>query len=104
VRAPLGNHNVNPWSGSWRVVTRCVSLLDVLLLCAPNSPPKCALHIEQAADGMHDDHRSLSPPEGWTGAPEKHCTSMLAAHILQGPMRTHTSYLKREKQPGGGRR
>ena len=49
-----------------------LGLLDVLLLCAPNSPPKSALHIEQAADGMHDDHRSLDHPKGWTGAPEKH--------------------------------
>ena len=49
-----------------------LGLLDVLLLCAPNSPPKSALHIEQAADGMHDDHRSLGHPKGWTGAPEKH--------------------------------
>jgi hypothetical protein len=49
-----------------------LGLLDVLLLCAPNSPPKSALHIEQAADGMHDDHRSRGHPKGWTGAPEKH--------------------------------
>ena len=45
-----------------------LGLLDVLLLCAPKSPPKSALHIEQAADGMHDDHRSLGHPKGWTGA------------------------------------
>ena len=31
-----------------------------------------ALHIEQAADGMHGDHRSLDHPKGWTGGPEKH--------------------------------
>jgi len=49
-----------------------LGLLDVVLLCAPKSPPKSALHIEQAADGMHDDHRSLGHPKGWTGAPEKH--------------------------------
>ena len=49
-----------------------LGLLDVVLLCAPKSPPKSALHIEQAADGMRDDHRSLDHPKGWTGAPEKH--------------------------------
>jgi len=49
-----------------------LGLLDVVLLCAPKSPPKSALHIEQAADGMHDDRRSLDHPKGWTGAPEKH--------------------------------
>ena len=49
-----------------------LGLLDVVLLCAPKSPPKSALHIEQAADGMRDDHRSLGHPKGWTGAPEKH--------------------------------
>jgi hypothetical protein len=49
-----------------------LGLLDVLRLCAPKSPPKSALHIEQAADGMHDDRRSLVHPKGWTGAPEKH--------------------------------
>jgi hypothetical protein len=27
-------------------------LLNALLLCAPNSPPKSALHIKQAADSM----------------------------------------------------
>ena len=59
-----------------------------------------ALHIEQAADGMHGDHRSLDHPKGWTGAPK----SMLTTHILQGSMRAHTSYLKREQQPGGGSR
>ena len=75
---------------------------NVLLLCAPNSPPKSALHIEQAADGMRGDHRSLGHPKGWTGPPK----SMPATHILQGPMWTHTSYLKREQQPveAAGRR
>jgi hypothetical protein len=79
-----------------------LGLLNVLHLCAPNSPPKSA-RIEQAADGMRSDHRSLGHPKGWTGlGPPK---SMLATStdILQGPMRTHTSYLKREKkQPGRG--
>ena len=49
-----------------------LGLLDVLHLCAPNSPLKSALHIEQAANGMRGDHRSLGHPKGWTGAPEKH--------------------------------
>ena len=38
-----------------------------------------ALHIEQAADGMHGDHRSLGHPEGWTGGPEKHALGPYAA-------------------------